>query len=202
MMALCVAFSAFAQGKFLKHKVKQGETIASIAQKYDADKKYLLMLNDFPDNIRLKPGDLVLIRELKPGEVQVMEEKEFFETSSPTVAATSTSAPAKAESNKASSASERATAAPAEARKAERPAAATFAAPTSDPKAGANAQAGDVVNFNGVIYNVSDNGYHVFERGQTLFRLSVIYKTSVDKIKEMNGLSSNNVPVGTKLRVK
>jgi LysM repeat protein len=187
----------FAQTKFLKHKVRQGETIGSIAAKYETDKSYILMLNDFPPTVKLNAGDVVLIRELKPGEEQVKETRDFVESPSSTYVPP---AP-KAEPVK----TEKIADTKPEPKRVERTVATTTtssAAPTSDPKAGATAQVGDVVNFNGTVYNVSGDGYHIFEKGQTLYRLSVIYKISVDKIKALNGLTSNDVPAGTKLKVK
>lgn len=195
----------FAQSKFLKHKVRQGETIGSIAAKYEADKNYILMLNDFPPSVKLNAGDVVLIRELKPGEQQVEETRDFVESSSSTYTPPAPkSEPVKSEKVAENVKYERIADTKPEPRRAEKTVAATAtsAAPTSDPKAGANAQAGDVVNFNGTTYSVADDGFHVVEKGQTLYRLSVIYKTSVDKIKALNGLTSNDVPVGTKLKVK
>lgn len=175
------AISLFAQTRFFKHKVKQGETIASIAQKYEADKQYLLMLNDMPESRKLVAGDIILIRELKPGEEQIQETKQVIETSvySPEVKAKP------------------------EAAKIEKSAVLAATAPkSSDPKAGADSKPGEAINYNGTVYVVSEDGYHTVEKGQTLYRLSVIYKTSVDKIKALNGLTSNDVPVGTKLKVK
>jgi len=192
----------FAQSKFLKHKVRQGETIGSIAAKYEADKNYILMLNDFPPSVKLNAGDVVLIRELKPGEEQVKETRDFVETSSSTYTPPAPkSEPVKSEKVSENVKYERIVDIKPEVKKAERTVALS-SAPTSDPKAGASAQAGDVVNFNGTTYSVADDGYHIVEKGQTLYRLSVIYKTSVDKIKSLNGLTSNDVPVGTKLKVK
>jgi len=192
----------FAQSKFLKHKVRQGETIGSIAAKYEADKNYILMLNDFPPSVKLNAGDVVLIRELKPGEEQVKETRDFVETSSSTYTPPAPkSEPVKSEKVSENVKYERIVDIKPEVKKAERTVALS-SAPTSDPKAGVSAQAGDVVNFNGTTYSVADDGYHIVEKGQTLYRLSVIYKTSVDKIKSLNGLTSNDVPVGTKLKVK
>ncbi len=192
----------FAQSKFLKHKVRQGETIGSIAAKYEADKNYILMLNDFPPSVKLNAGDVVLIRELKLGEEQVKETRDFVETSSSTYTPPAPkSEPVKSEKVSENVKYERIVDIKPEVKKAERNVALS-SAPTSDPKAGVSAQAGDVVNFNGTTYSVADDGYHIVEKGQTLYRLSVIYKTSVDKIKSLNGLTSNDVPVGTKLKVK
>jgi|APTNR8051073442_1049403.scaffolds.fasta_scaffold51526_1 LysM repeat protein len=196
----------YAQTKFLKHKVKQGENINTIAAKYEADKNYILMLNDFPPSVKLSAGDIVLIRELKPGEEQVTETRDFVESSSSTYTPPAPKAePARTETISEPARTVKVAAeVKTEVKKVEKTVAvaATTAAPSSDPKAGANAQAGDVVNYNGTIYNVSNDGYHTFEKGQTLYRLSVIYKTPVDKIKALNGLTSNDVAAGTRLKVK
>ncbi len=44
--------------------------------------------------------------------------------------------------------------------------------------------------------------YHKVEEGQTLYRLSVIYKVSVDSIKTLNNLVDNTIKTGSELRVK
>lgn len=44
--------------------------------------------------------------------------------------------------------------------------------------------------------------YHTVIKGDTLYSLSRRYNTTVDAIKSLNGLSSNNLALGMKLRVK
>lgn len=44
--------------------------------------------------------------------------------------------------------------------------------------------------------------YHTVEKGQTLYRLSVIYKVSVDSIKQLNNLTNNTIKIGSSVRVK
>lgn len=164
-----------AQTRFLKHKVKPGETIYTIASKYGADAKYLLMLNNFPDNIKLAGGDIVLIRELKPGEEPEKETKDFFEKSEYQPAKTATvTSEIKPEKNLSTTAASKT----------------AEASPT-----------GSVIEYNGTGYSVSNTGIHVVEKGQTFYRISVIYGISVDKLKEMNGLTNTNISVGQKLKV-
>ncbi len=45
------------------------------------------------------------------------------------------------------------------------------------------------------------NVYHVVEGGQTLWQIALAYKTTVDKLKSMNNLSSNSIYIGQKLLV-
>jgi LysM repeat protein len=162
-----------AQTRFLKHKVRPGETIYTIAAKYNADAKYLLLLNNFPDNIKLAAGDIVLIRELKPGEEPEREIKEFFEKSD--------YQPVKTNSVLSEMKSEKAA--------------------TISTSGKASETANPMVEYNGVGYTISSNGIHVVEKGQTFYRISLIYGISVDELKAMNGLTSTNINVGQKLKV-
>lgn len=172
---LFTTFITQAQTRFLKHKVKPGETIYTIASKYGADAKYLLMLNNFPDNVKLAGGDIVLIRELKPGEEPEKEIKDFFEKSDYQPAkAAAVSSEIKPEKN---------------------------SQPTSTPKTAETPLTGNVVEYNGVGYNISNTGIHVVEKGQTFYRISLLYGISVEKLKEMNGLTNTNISVGQKLKV-
>ncbi|RMF02626.1 MAG: LysM peptidoglycan-binding domain-containing protein [Bacteroidetes bacterium] len=44
--------------------------------------------------------------------------------------------------------------------------------------------------------------YHTVQAGETLWAISQRYGTTVDAIKQLNGLTSNNLSIGMKLRVK
>ena len=46
------------------------------------------------------------------------------------------------------------------------------------------------------------DGYHLVESGETLYSISRKYNISVEKLKEINGLSSNLLSIGQKLKVK
>jgi len=48
---------------------------------------------------------------------------------------------------------------------------------------------------------LSKDGYHIVENGETLYSISIKYKTSVQKIKKLNNLSSSKIIVGQKLKV-
>lgn len=47
-----------------------------------------------------------------------------------------------------------------------------------------------------------DEVYHVVKKGETLYGISKDHNITVDKLKELNGLNSNVIGVGSKLRVK
>ena len=46
------------------------------------------------------------------------------------------------------------------------------------------------------------NGFYIVSEGETMYRVSVNTKISIDKIKELNKLKSNNLYPGTKLIIK
>jgi len=48
----------------------------------------------------------------------------------------------------------------------------------------------------------SDAEYHVVQRSETLYSISVKYKTTVDKIKQLNNKTDNSLTVGERLRVR
>ncbi|CAN5545575.1 hypothetical protein BH11BAC2_BH11BAC2_02640 [soil metagenome] len=45
------------------------------------------------------------------------------------------------------------------------------------------------------------NKYHIVQKGETLYRISKEYNLTVDELKQLNNLTSNNVSVGVKLKV-
>ena len=48
---------------------------------------------------------------------------------------------------------------------------------------------------------LTDDGYHIVENGETLYSIAIKYHTSVQKIKKINNLSSSKIIVGQKLKV-
>lgn len=48
----------------------------------------------------------------------------------------------------------------------------------------------------------SKTNFHVVQPGETLYRVSVIYKVSVDKLKQINNLPDNTISVGQKIYTK
>lgn len=58
-----------------------------------------------------------------------------------------------------------------------------------------------IPNTSGTPSQVSKDGYHTVESGETLYSISMKYNTSVQKIKKLNNLSSSKIVVGQKLKV-
>ncbi|MCS7004364.1 MAG: LysM peptidoglycan-binding domain-containing protein [Cytophagales bacterium] len=52
------------------------------------------------------------------------------------------------------------------------------------------------------VYPTETPVYHIVERGETLYSISVKHKTTVDKIKKLNNKTDNNLSVGEKIRVR
>ena len=76
---LLASVTAHAQIQVLhyqQHNVKPGETATSIAAQYTIPLREFLLLNDFPENIKLKAGSLVLIRGLNENETKAEEVKD------------------------------------------------------------------------------------------------------------------------------
>jgi len=207
LLAACclmlIAFTTQAQERlpqFLKHTVKQGENVNTITQKYGVKAGDFFLLNDFPSDVKLSAGQVVLVRKLKDGEQAPMEESapvtkknvvrtettEVVET--PTTTTTTTTetkvktTPAKTVTTT-STESKTVAAAPA----AERPVASTKAVEVAP---------------NGTEYKVTQSEYHVVEKGQTFYRVALIYGLTVDELKALNNLSNTTIAVGQKLRVR
>ena len=49
--------------------------------------------------------------------------------------------------------------------------------------------------------STSNEKYHVVQPGQTLYKISTIYKVPVDDIKQWNKLTSNSLTVGQKIKI-
>src|SRR6185369_4328608 len=60
--------------RFQKHMVQEGETAASVAEHFNVSVSDFCLLNDFPNNVKLKPGQVVLIKQLKEGEKEILED--------------------------------------------------------------------------------------------------------------------------------
>lgn len=177
---LLMAFSTNAQSvrpQFQKHYVLQGETAASIAQKFNTTLTDFCLLNDFPKDVKLQFGQLVLIKQLLPGEEEVIETPPL---------------PTKREHIK----YEEATATPVKTEPAKREETAmAVAAPSPSTKA-------EEVGPGGTVYKVSKSEYHVVQKGQTFYRVALIYGMTVDELKALNNLSSTSLEVGQKLKVR
>lgn len=166
--------------QFLQHTVKQDETIAYIAAYYHVPAKDILMLNNFPDNVKLTDGQTILIRELRDDEI----------------AEHSTTQPRKPAAKNREETAER--------KPVEREIASpTYSKPAEHKAAEPAATSGSTqVGPGGIKYQVSESGYHTVEKGQTFYRIALIYGLTVDQLKALNNMPNMNISVGQKLKVK
>lgn len=189
--------------QFLKHTVKQGENVNTITQKYGIKQQDFCLINDFPSDVKLSTGQVVLIRKLKDGEQAPMEEapvtrkavvKADAEPNETATRAASASAP-EPERTETKAAPTRTTSTRTETTTAS----AAPATATSRPVASTKAVE---VAPNGTEYKVTQSEYHIVEKGQTFYRVALIYGLTVDELKALNNLSNTTIAVGQKLRVK
>ncbi len=219
-------FTAAAQDdipRFQKHEVQEGETVASICKAFNVNLQEFCLLNDFPESITLSEGQIVLIKQLAPGEMEVEEtlpakkerkivrtddaityEKEEEAKPADKPAASSSSSGRAAEKP----VKKEATPAPTERQVAKSEPAKTESAPARtafvDEKPGVTPASTKAVEVGpgGVRYNVSKDEYHVVSKGQTFFRIALIYGLTIEELKEINGLTSTTVEIGQRLKVR
>ncbi|MFM2307127.1 MAG: LysM domain [Bacteroidota bacterium] len=229
-LAITLLFSAFvlttnaqdAIPRFQKHEVQEGETATSIAKSFNVDLQSFCLLNDFPESVTLTEGQIVLIRQLEPGEMEVQEnlpakkERKIVRTddaisyekpAEKTTESKPAAKPAEAKSTAKPAASEEkaivkketapvAKSAPVESA----PAKTAFV----DEKPGITPASTKAVEIGpgGTKYNVTKGEYHVVAKGQTFFRIALIYGLTVEELKEINGLTSTTVEIGQRLKVR
>jgi LysM repeat protein len=199
---------------FQKHTVKEGETATMVANKFHVSLTDFCLLNDFPETVKLKPGQVVLIKQLKDGEEEVIEEapkksnlmsSEKWVSPSESKAAPAKTSGASREESRPSSTSTAKESSKSEVSEpaSEKPrASSTATIKTTDPGVTPPPSTKAVeVGPGGKVYNVSKSGYHVVEKGQTFYRIALIYGLSVDDLKALNGMSNTNIAVGQKLKV-
>ncbi len=209
--------AAFAQpekaAQFQEHKVLAGETAATISDHFHVKKKDFLMLNNFPPDVKLTPGQVVLIKQLKEGEKAVEEDWNGSKDegssvySGPAITPSSygdsrTHVGKATASPPASSTAAAPAPAPAAEKKTEKPVNSSSGAASNSQPAPALSSKPATTGPGGVQYTVSDDGYHVVEKGQTFYRIALTYHLTVDKLKELNNMTNTNISVGQKLKVK
>ena len=57
-------------------------------------------------------------------------------------------------------------------------------------------------NISNTIVNTTSKDFHIVEKGETLYRISVNNNLSVNRLKELNQLSDNTILVGQRLKLK
>ena len=192
--------------QFLKHTVKAGETLGTISAKYQINKRDILLLNDFPSDKKVEAGDVVLIRTLTENEalaldkkiytqpakkvpVNVPEPEERVKATEPKKSATTTLRNEKTTQAKQEKQSAKETMV----------VSAQKTVAVGTPPASTKAVE---VGPGGTKYKVADSGFHIVERGQTFYRIALIYGLSVDELKALNNMSNTNIEIGQKLKVK
>lgn len=191
-IALQFANAQEALPQFLKHTVKSGETLGDLAVKYRVNKRDILLLNDFPDNKKVKAGEVVLIRTLTEKEAREADKaqyaqpakqqaKQVEEVSQPVKTSV------KSETAKTVKQSVKETVA--------EPVQKTVAPPPPSTKA-------VEVGPGGTKYNVASDGYHTVQRGQTFYRIALIYGLTVQELQQINNLPNTNIEIGQKLKVR
>jgi peptidoglycan endopeptidase LytF len=167
--------------RYLEHTVRDRETPSSIANDYNLKLKTFLMLNNFPEDVKLKPGQVVLIRQLESWEKQVREKgyvsKDKDEDEPAPVKKTET-AFVKTEKPKPAAKTEATT------------------APATDKPVHAAAP------VSGNLYEKSGGDTHVVQRGQTFYRIALTYGLTVDQLKKLNNMSNTDIKVGQALKIR
>ena len=173
--------------RFQEHYVRDRETPSSIAQDFNIRLKDFLMLNNFPDEVKLKPGQKVLIRILKdnenvakesPYKPVTAEEKQPKETSAPAEkpVAVKEKHTAKTVSSETSTTTTYATRTPA-------------------------VDQSQLVGPNGAKYEMTGGNFHVVQKGQTFYRIALIYGLKIEELKELNNMTTTDIKVGQELRI-
>lgn len=164
---------------FQQHSVEKGETAKTIAAKYNIDFIDFILLNDFPADVKLPTGTIVLIREIKEDEL----DKQLSGT---TTDEADTSKPK--EEIQVSGL------------KPGKPVVNLAPEPVkTEPKV---AKQNIVYGPNRTRYIISQNGYHIVEKNQTCYRIALIYEINLDYLMELNNLSSYTIEIGQKLKVR
>ena len=171
--------------RFQEHYVRDRETPSSIAQDFNIRLKDFLMLNNFPDEVKLKPGQKVLIRTLKDNE-NVAKESPYKPVTAEEKQPKETSAPV-----------EKATVKEKRATKTESSATST----TSYAPRTAAVDQSQLVGPNGAKYELTGGNFHVVQKGQTFYRIALIYGLKIEELKELNTMTTTDIKVGQELRI-
>ncbi len=169
--------------KFQEHVVRDRETASSIASDFNVKLKYFLMLNNFPDSVKLKPGQKVLIRQLKEGET--VEKEGAYYASKPAV-----TSPPEEENTGVKKTAPAKTA----------PVKTTAAKKVNDDTADSDKKS-PLVGPNGAKYELASGGFHIVQKGQTFYRIALIYHLTMDELKALNNMTTTDIKVGQELKV-
>jgi len=155
--------------RFQKHYVRERETPSSIASDFNIKTRDFLMLNNFPADVKLKPGQLVLIRQLKEGETAPKENAYI---------------PNKAEEAPGKEKSEK-----------------HLTEPKKESTNTSTVDPSQLVGPNGAKYELTSGNFHVVQKGQTFYRIALIYHLTVDELKKINNMTTTDIKVGQEIKV-
>ncbi len=183
-------FSASAQTRelprYLEHTVRDRETPSSIANDYNLRLKTFLLLNNFPDDVKLKPGQIVLIRQLESWEKQVKEKgyvQKADDDDQPVATPKKTTKYVEREDRV----------------KTEKPKSAAKAEAEPEPVKEKPAKAPSV---SGNLYEKTTGNTHIVQKGQTFYRIALTYGITVDQLKKLNNMPNYDIKVGQELKIK
>lgn len=192
---LQVANAQEAIPQFLKHTVKNGETLGDLAVKYKVNKRDILLLNDFPSDKKVKAGEVILIRTLTEKEANEADKAIYAQPAKqPTKQVEEERHPIKA-AVKSETATAPKTVKQSVKETVAEPVQKSVAPPPPSTKA-------VEVGPGGTKYNVATDGYHTVQRGQTFYRIALIYGLTVEELQQINNLPNTNIEIGQKLKVK
>ena len=193
--------------KFQKHFVRERETPSSIAHDFNIRTKDFLMLNNFPEDVKLKPGQEVLIRTLKDGETAPKESAYIPKKEAAPAKETETSPETVAPEKERTTTSETP-----ETKKeiAEKHVTESKSEPVSAPSESRHTEAkretaavdpAQLVGPNGAKYELTSGNFHVVQKGQTFYRIALIYHLTIDELKKINNMTTTDIKVGQELKV-
>ncbi|MCG8184176.1 LysM peptidoglycan-binding domain-containing protein [Tenacibaculum piscium] len=175
------------------HKVKKGETLSTIARKYNLKLAKLYQLNSVANFDALKIGQEIVVGYAKNSS----EKKAFLNT--PTTQSVQKSKEKSKEKTEEVTENITKTINLSEFKLDKKPKQAKQIKQVKDVK-----PIKQVKQSKQKVKEVKENTstYHVVATGETLYRIATQYKISVKKIKELNDIKNNTIAIGQKLKIK
>lgn len=182
------------RGREAYHTVESGENLYDIAQRYGLRLKILARRNRLPESADPASGQRVKLRGSKIKEAPKTESAVRKTADRPTVPTTPSGEVEMDDSDDTSAPS---------------PNPGQVVAPrTTQPSVPATRATGVPVTTNppgvppSVVPPTAQPAYHAVKAGETLYAVSRKYGLTVDALKRLNGLTSNNLSVGQQLRIR
>lgn len=182
ILLLCFCISGYSQQ--IMHKVEKGETLFSIAKQYDVNVQQLREWNNLNSN-NLSTNQTLIVGKAQPQEVdrdslvhEVQKQETLFSISKEYgVTISELKSWNNLDNNNLNLGQ-------------------TLVIYPSETE---HQQQESIVNNDGEIQN---NAYYLVKSGDSLYRIAQEHNMTVDELKELNGLTTNNINVGQKLTVR